>query len=103
MMPLPESTPPYAWNEPDAGDLAEEVGPLKRDTLPCAPPEGLDPDVLPTIERAVADASRLTAAGGHAQARDSLRMAFMMSGAELGIERDVLASIGDMVDRRAEA
>jgi hypothetical protein len=90
---LPSSPPPASWSEPGPDEL-------EPDTLPCPPP-ALDGTVLPTIELAARDAARLTAAGIHKQARDSLRMAFMLAGDELGLSRNVLAALGDLIDRMA--
>lgn len=105
-VPLDLELPSGAWDEPGTADLdsEDELTAFANDTIPAPPPAtrpGLDLTILTTVERAVQNARRLTAAGVHSQARDDARMVFMLTGAELGLKPSILAALGDLLDRLA--
>jgi hypothetical protein len=91
-----EAPPAGAWSEPDGSDGAEA---LKADTIPAPPPsrplEAIDLTMTPGILGAIKSAERLTAAGHHNEARDDVRRAFLLLGAELGVAQGVLADLLD--------
>ncbi len=98
---VPPSPPPWKWNEPGREELELDDGLVVIDTEPAPPPErtSLNPTILRGVGRAATSAMLHTDAGRHGAAREDAKLIFLKIGAELGLKSNVLAALGDMIDR----